>query len=122
VVARQNRPASGPLFAAMEPDALLVPPEVVARQVYAQPSTPLLWRFLRERPAQGDEWAADLVERLTDVCGQYLQALWKVRLNHREAPGSTAGRPRARSGWVTAAQPGGPRRAPARGGPAGAAP
>ena len=38
-------------------DALLVPAEVVAHEVYAQLSTPLLWRFLREMPARGDDWA-----------------------------------------------------------------
>jgi voltage-gated potassium channel len=86
VAARQNRPASGPLFGAMEIDALLVPTEVVAHEIYAQLSTPLLWRFLREMPAKGDEWAADLVARLTDVCGSHLQGLWKERLTAHEAP------------------------------------
>jgi Trk K+ transport system NAD-binding subunit len=86
VAARQNRPASAPLFATMEIDALLVPPEVVAHEVYAQLSTPLLQRFLREMPAQGDEWAAGVVDRLTALCGHRLQALWKVRLTAREAP------------------------------------
>ena len=86
VAARQNRPASGPLFGAMEIDALLVPTEVVAHEIYAQLSTPLLWRFLRELPAKGDDWAAELVGRLTDVCGTHLQALWKVRLIPQEAP------------------------------------
>ena len=92
VAARQNRPASGPLFGAMEIDALLVPTEVVAHEVYAQLSTPLLWRFLREMPAKGDDWAAALVARLTDLCGTHLQALWKVRLTPQEAP--------ALSGWL----------------------
>ena len=77
----------------MELDALLVPTEVVAHQVYAQLSTPLLWRFVREMPEQGDEWAAALVDRLTELCGSSLQALWKVRLNHREAP--------SLDGWLT---------------------
>jgi voltage-gated potassium channel len=86
VAARQNKPSSAPLFGAMELDALLVPTEVIAHEVYAQLSTPLLWRFVREMPAQGDAWAAALVDRLTDVCGDQLQALWKVRLNDREAP------------------------------------
>ena len=115
VAARQNRPASGPLFGAMEIDALLVPTEVVAHEIYAQLSTPLLWRFLREMPAKGDDWAAELVGRLTDVCGTHLQALWKVRLIRAGGAGAVrlarlghgpAGRP--------AAQPGGPRRAAAR--------
>jgi voltage-gated potassium channel len=86
VAARQNRPASTPLFAMMAIDALLVPPEVVAHEVYARLSTPLLWRFLREMPARGDEWAAGVVDRLTALCGRHLQALWKVRLTVREAP------------------------------------
>jgi voltage-gated potassium channel len=84
--ARQNQAANAPLFAAMDVDALLVPTEVVAHEVYAQLATPLLWRFLREMPAQGDAWAAQLIERLTAHCGHHLDALWKVRLTREEAP------------------------------------
>jgi voltage-gated potassium channel len=86
LAARQNRRSNAALFAAMQVDALLVPTEVVARQVYAQISTPLLWRFLREVPARGNEWAADLVDRLHTRCGQALPALWKVTLDHAQAP------------------------------------
>jgi voltage-gated potassium channel len=86
VAARQNQPTSAPLFAAMEVDALLVPTEVVAHDAYAQLSTPLLWRFLRELPGQGDDWAAEMVDRLAGACGTHLEELWKVRLNATEAP------------------------------------
>ena len=96
VAARQNRPASAPLFGAMDIDALLVPTEVVAHQVYAQLSTPLLWRFVRDMPALGDAWAAGLVDRLTELCGRHLQALWKVRLNPQEAP--------ALGGWLASGE------------------
>src|SRR5687768_16561765 len=89
VAARQNQPASAPLFAAMEINALLVPTEVVAHEIYAQLSTPLLWRFLRELPAKDDAWAAQLVARLTELCGTELQALWKVHLISEEAPALT---------------------------------
>lgn len=86
VATRQNAPASAPLFAAMDVDSLLVPTELVAHEVYAQLSTPLLWRFLQELPAQGDAWAADVVERLVRSCGAHLEALWTVRLDEDEAP------------------------------------
>ena len=86
VAARQNQPASAPLFAAMAIDSLLVPTEVIAHEVYAQLSTPLLWRFLQEMPSRGEAWAAALIERLTRECGRHLQALWKVRLTAEEAP------------------------------------
>ncbi len=86
VAARQNKPTSAPLFAAVDLDTLLVPAEVVAHEVYAQLSTPLLWRFLRELPARGDDWADSVIGRLTDLCGTHLQSLWKVRLSAADAP------------------------------------
>ncbi|MFC4942503.1 potassium channel family protein [Pseudonocardia sp. GCM10023141] len=96
VAARQNRAASAPLFAVMDPDALLVPAEVVAHEVFAQLSTPLLWRFMQEVPRQGNPWAADLVGRLTGHCGHRLETLWKIRLNRAEAPAMT--------GWLAAGE------------------
>ncbi|UOY03481.1 potassium channel family protein [Blastococcus sp. PRF04-17] len=96
IAARQNRPSSAPLFAAMELEALLVPTEVIAHDVYAQLSTPLLYRFLQDMPARGDAWAEALVDRLSDVCGDRLQALWKVRLNIHEAP--------AVGGWLASGE------------------
>jgi voltage-gated potassium channel len=96
LAARQNRPASAPLFAAMQIDALLVPSELIAHEIYAQVSTPLLWRFLREMPAMGDAWAQRLIDRLTALCGSRLQTLWKVRLTPQEAPGL--------AGWLSSGE------------------
>jgi Trk K+ transport system NAD-binding subunit len=86
VCARQNRAASAPLFAAMHLDALLVPSEVIAHEIYAQLSTPLLWRFLREMPARGNDWAQTLIDRINGLCGTQLQAMWKLKLTREEAP------------------------------------
>jgi len=86
LAARQNLPTSAALFEAMDPDSLLVPTEVVAHEVYAQLSTPLLWRFIQRLPAQGDAWAADVTRRLRDSCGDQLPALWKIRLDADQAP------------------------------------
>ncbi len=86
VGARQNRAASAPLFEAMDVDALLVPSQVIAQEIYAQLSTPLLWRFVREMPARGDDWAHGVIDRISAVCGSRLEALWKVRLDREEAP------------------------------------
>ncbi|MGA5300292.1 potassium channel family protein [Nucisporomicrobium flavum] len=86
IASRQNRPASAPLFAAMDTDRLLVPAETVAREIYAQLSTPLLWRFLQDMPARGDDWAAGIIGRLTRLCGLRLGSVWKVELTGRDAP------------------------------------
>ena len=92
LAARQNLPTSAALFKAMRVDALLVPTEVVAHEVYAQLSTPMLWRFIQNMPARGDLWAADLIQRLQDNCGRELPALWKVKLDPEQAP--------ALGGWL----------------------
>ena len=86
VAARQNKAASAPLFAAVGVDSMLVPADVVAHEVYAQLSTPLMWRFLQEVPRREDAWAAAVVDRLTQRCGAHLEAVWKVRLTAAEAP------------------------------------
>jgi Trk K+ transport system NAD-binding subunit len=93
LAARQNRPTSSALFEAMRVDALLVPTEVVAHEVYAQISTPMLWRFIQDMPAKGDQWAAELIQRLRHNCGRELPALWKVKLDREQAP--------ALGGWLT---------------------
>ena len=67
-------------------DALLVPTEVVAHEVYAQISTPMLWRFIQEMPARGDQWAADLIQRLRYNCGSELPASRKIKLDREQAP------------------------------------
>ncbi len=84
--ARQNQVTSAPLFQAMSLDSLLVPTELIAREVYAQLSTPLLWRFLQEMPALGNDWAAALVSRLDDHCGEHLEALSRITLTATAAP------------------------------------
>jgi voltage-gated potassium channel len=86
IAARQNHPSSAPLFAAVDVDSLLVPTEMIAREIYAQLSTPLLWRFLQDMPARGNDWAAGIVDRLQRHCGQYLGSVWKITLTRREAP------------------------------------
>jgi voltage-gated potassium channel len=92
LAARQNRPTSAALFEAMRVDALLVPTEVVAHEVYAQVSTPMLWRFIQEMPGRGDQWAGDLIQRLRHNCGIELPALWKIKLDQEQAP--------ALAGWL----------------------
>ena len=89
LAARQNERVNSPLFRAMQVDALLIPAEVVAHEVYAQLSTPLLWRFIQEMPAKGDDWAAGVVSQLQRHCGSALQSLWRLDLTDSEAPALT---------------------------------
>ncbi|WP_111765638.1 potassium channel family protein [Nakamurella deserti] len=86
LAARQNRPENAPLYTALGVDSLLVPTEVIAHEVYAQLSTPLLWRFLHEMPARGNDDAVALIARLRDDCGPDLPPLWRTDLSPAVAP------------------------------------
>ena len=86
VIGRRNLPGNALLYAAMDLDAVLVPTELVAHEAYAHLSTPLLWRFLQEMPAKGDDWAEELTATMVERCGEHLADLWKVRLTPSEAP------------------------------------
>jgi voltage-gated potassium channel len=86
VVALQNRRANAPLFEAVGVDFGMVPAEVIAHEVLARLANPVLMRFLPQVPHQGDEWAAQLVDRLVKTCGQGAPDLWRIRLSHDEAP------------------------------------
>jgi len=96
LAARQNERVNATLFRAMGVDALLIPAEVVAHEVYAQLSTPLLWRFIQEMPTKGDDWAAGIVNRLARTCGQQLQSVWRVSLTATETP--------ALAGWLSSGE------------------
>jgi hypothetical protein len=37
-------------------------------------------------PRRDDDWAAAVIDRLVALCGEHLQAVWKVRLTAAEAP------------------------------------
>jgi voltage-gated potassium channel len=86
VVALQNRRANAPLFSAVGVDFGLVPAEVIAHEVLARLANPVLMRFLRQVPHQGDDWAADLVDRLVRTCGPGTPELWRIRLGREETP------------------------------------
>ena len=90
VVALQNRRANAPLFTAVGVDFGLVPAELIAHEVLARLANPVLMRFLPQVPHQGDEWAAGLVDRLVDRCGQGTPDLWRVSLSREDAPALAA--------------------------------
>jgi Trk K+ transport system NAD-binding subunit len=86
VVALQNRRANAPLFSAVGVDFGLVPAEVIAHEVMARLANPVLMRFLQQVPHQGEAWAARLVDRLSQTCGDGTPELWRIRLSTDEAP------------------------------------
>ncbi len=86
LVARQNDPANSPLFDALEIDSLLVPTRLIAHEVLARISDPLLWRFVQGARGESDEWSRTLLDRIVARCGTDLPDIWSVTLTETGAP------------------------------------
>lgn len=85
-VARQNDPANGPLFEALDIDAVLVPTRLVAHEVLVRIRDPLLWRFYQEAQRCDDSWGQPLLERLTAACGTRRPAVWSMQMSAHSTP------------------------------------
>ncbi len=86
VVARQESPANDALFAALAPDILLVPSEVVAREVLERLANPHLWQFLQSAKEQSEPWAARVLEDLVARVGEPSPTVWEVSVDVVQAP------------------------------------
>ncbi|HSO07761.1 MAG TPA: NAD-binding protein [Pelomicrobium sp.] len=85
-VVRQNLRANQVLFEAFKADVTVVPSEVIAHEVWAILTTPLLARFLAIVKQQDDEWADQVVKRMRKAVGDEVPAIWSVRLDSQDAP------------------------------------
>ena len=86
LIGRQNDAANVPLFRAIGVDFALIPSRVIAQEVLARITSPLLFRFVAMVPAQGEARSAALVARLAERCGEEVPALWRIRLAADTAP------------------------------------
>lgn len=86
VVARQESPANDALFAALAPDILLVPSEVVAREVLERLANPHLWQFLQSAKEQSEPWAAQVRDDLVARVGEPSPTVWEVSVDEVQAP------------------------------------
>ncbi len=86
VIARQESPANGAVFAALDLDLLLLPSEVVAREVLERLANPVLWQFLQAAKAQSEAWAAQVSADLVARVGRWSPTVWPVRIDPAQAP------------------------------------
>ncbi|MFN6961231.1 MAG: potassium channel family protein, partial [Rhodocyclaceae bacterium] len=64
IVLRQNQQSRAELFAALKPEMIMAPAEIIAHAALARLTTPLLPDFLRAAEERGDDWAWALLARL----------------------------------------------------------
>jgi voltage-gated potassium channel len=86
MVARQNRSDMAPVFAAATLDLVMQRSEIMAHDIFSILTTPLLKRFLDLIPTQDNEWANQLVSRITAVVGEVVPQVWSITINQEQAP------------------------------------
>lgn len=86
IVARQNETSNADLFDVLKPDAILIPTRYVAREALVRIGSPLLWEFLRRAPSQGEDWASEVLHRLSDLNDGHRPDLWDVHISPYDAP------------------------------------
>ncbi len=85
-IARQNDPANTPLFDGLPIDSTLLPTKLIAHEVLARIGDPLMWDFVQNAQQHTDEWAVDLLDRITSRCGDERPDIWTVALTPAGAP------------------------------------
>jgi voltage-gated potassium channel Kch len=86
VIAQQASPANRALYEASGADLVLVVAEVVAHEVLARVTSPVLWQFLRELSARGEQVAASLRDALVAASGDQVPDVWSLTMTGDDAP------------------------------------
>jgi len=86
MVARQNRRDNHEIFQAALLDLVMQRSEIIARDIFAMITTPLLGDFLRLILEQSNEWANEQVSRLTAVVGDQVPDIWFFQVDEEHAP------------------------------------
>lgn len=86
MVARQNKCDNDDVFQAALLDLVMQRSEIIARDILALLTTPLLERFLTLIRDKDNDWANEKVSRLTAVVGETVPETWLVSLDKRHSP------------------------------------
>ncbi len=86
MVARQNKRDNHEIFQAALLDLVMQRSEIIARDIFAVITTPLLGDFLRLTLKQSNEWANEQVSRLTAVVGENVPDIWYFPVDDMHTP------------------------------------
>lgn len=78
VIMRQNRKDNDPIISAVEAEMIMHPSAIIANRIRVLLGTPLLYEFVQLVLHQDDEWACQLVSRLTVLLEYRAPEIWEV--------------------------------------------
>lgn len=86
MVARQNKCDNDDIFQAALLDLMMQRSEIIARDILALLTTPLLDQFLRLIIDESNDWANEQVSRLSAVTGDLVPDVWSFHVDADDAP------------------------------------
>ena len=86
MVARQNRQDNGEIFQKAELDLVMQRSESIVQDIFALLTAPLLIDFLRLIRGKDNEWANQLISRISAVVNEVIPEIWVVTIDMDKAP------------------------------------
>jgi len=86
MVARQNQQDNADIFAAAGLDLVMQRSRIIARDIFGRLTTPTLPDFLQLSREQENEWANEMVSRLSAVTGEVVPSVWTIVMDQEQAP------------------------------------
>ncbi len=86
MILRQNLTSNDPIFNAAQADIIMKPSQIIADHIRVILTTPLLVEFMALAKRRGNQWACELVSRLSGMLAETSPEVWEMELDKKEAP------------------------------------
>jgi Trk K+ transport system NAD-binding subunit len=85
-VARQNLSANKPMFRAASVNLIMEPVRIIADEIFIRIKTPLLMDFLEGLQAKDEQWARELLVKISDVVDDQPLDAWAYTVSAEQCP------------------------------------
>ena len=86
MVARQNSRHNDAIFQAANLDLIMQRGSIIGHKIFALIQSPMMDTFLREARAQENEWANELISRISGITGTEAPVTWELNITEEDAP------------------------------------
>lgn len=86
IVARQNQRENNPIFRAASINIIMQRGSIIAHKIFALITTPLLSEFLEAARKMDNEWANQMVSRISGITADEAPRAWAVTIDEEGAP------------------------------------
>ena len=86
MVARQNSRHNDAVFQAASLDLIMQRGSIIGHKIFALIQSPMMDRVLREARAQENEWANELISRISGITGTEAPVTWELNITEKDSP------------------------------------